>query len=773
MSLDAYRDASMLELFQMEAKTQTDVLNEGLLALERDPLSAVHLEACMRAAHSLKGAARIVNLTPAVPVAHAMEDCLVLAQSGQLRLTPAHIDVLLAGTDMLVQIGAPLGPDGQPGVTDDAIERYVARVEAVIKGEPADSVETPPPQDLPVVETAPAPAVATVIDAAAPVPAQVRAPGERTGLLSDPADSPTARVLRVTADTLNRLLGLSSEALVETRWLSPFSKSLLQLKRQHDATVSGLDALYAQLQATNADPVALGLLGELRIRASATQTSMTARVNELNNFDWRIGHLTQRLYDTALACRMRPLADAMSGMARMVRDLGRELGKTVRLEIVGQTTKVDRDILEKLDAPLSHILRNAVDHGIEPPHVRLARGKPEEGVITIDARHSAGLLVIEISDDGAGVDIEGLRKEVHHRGLTSLSTANHLSERELLEFLFLPGFSTRNTVTEVSGRGVGLDAVQDTMRALRGSASIARGTHSGTRFTLELPLSLSVVRALLVEVCGEPYALPLAFIVHTLMLPRSAIIQLEGHQHFEFQGRQIGLVSARQLLNPGQEGVLQDESLAVIVLGEGEWAVGMAVDRYLGERSLVVQPLDPRLGKVQDIACGALMEDGSPVLVLDVEDLSQSIQKLITAGRLSRLGRSTAETSVSHRKRVLVVDDSLTVRELERKLLTKRGYEVAVAVDGMDGWNMLRAEAFDMVISDIDMPRMDGIELVTMMKKDPQLAGIPVMIVSYKDRPEDRERGLEAGADYYLAKGNFHDETLLSIVEDLIGGART
>ncbi|RYF53591.1 MAG: hybrid sensor histidine kinase/response regulator, partial [Comamonadaceae bacterium] len=196
---------------------------------------------------------------------------------------------------------------------------------------------------------------------------------------------------------------------------------------------------------------------------------------------------------------------------------------------------------------------------------------------------------------------------------------------------------------------------------------------------------------------------------------------------------------------------------------------GVAVDRFLGERSLVVQPLDPRLGKVQDVACGALMEDGSPILVLDVEDVIRSIEKLVSAGRLAGLGRAQWEALASRRKRVLVVDDSLTVRELQRKLLTKRGYDVSVAVDGMDGWNMLRADTFDMVISDIDMPRMDGIELVTLLKRDARLALLPVMIVSYKDRPEDRQRGLDAGADYYLAKSNFHDETLLDIVEDLIG----
>jgi len=519
------------------------------------------------------------------------------------------------------------------------------------------------------------------------------------------------------------------------------------------------------------DPQLVSLLDDLRVKIVATQGGLAERVNDLERFDWRLTHLGQRLYDTALACRMRPLGDGVTGLPRMVRDLGRELGKAVRLHIAGARTRIDRDILERLDTPLAHLLRNAVDHGIELPEVRRAQGKPVEGVITLEARHSAGTLVIDVSDDGGGIDIEALRAEVVTRGLASAETARQLGEDELLEFLFLPGFSTRTQVTQISGRGVGLDAVQNAVRALHGNIAISQVTHQGTRFTLSLPLSLSVVRALLIEVAGEAYALPLAYVAHTLVLPLESIEQLEGHQHFSFEGRQLGLVLAEQLLGAKRASTVDDTHVRIVVLGDDHQAFGVAVDKFLGERSLVVQPLDPRLGKVQDVACGALMEDGTPILVLDVEDLIRSIEKLVGAGRLAGLGRAQFDVAAGRRKRVLVVDDSLTVRELQRKLLTKRGYDVAVAVDGMDGWNMLRAEIFDMVISDIDMPRMDGIEMVTLLKRDPRLALIPVMIVSYKDRPEDRQRGLDAGADYYLAKSNFHDDVLLDIVEDLIGRA--
>jgi two-component system sensor histidine kinase and response regulator WspE len=287
-----------------------------------------------------------------------------------------------------------------------------------------------------------------------------------------------------------------------------------------------------------------------------------------------------------------------------------------------------------------------------------------------------------------------------------------------------------------------------------------------------LPLTLSVIRSLIVEVDGEPYGLPLAHVTRTLVLPRASIDLLEGHQHFAFEGRRLGIVTAHQILRSGTFETASD-TLNVVVIGQGAASYGVVVDRFLGERMLVVQPLDKRLGKVPNIAAGALMENGDPLLIADLDDWLRAVEKLVVDGELGRVSSVTARVVAAARKRVLVVDDSLTVRELERKLLAGRGYDVTIAVDGMDGWNAVRSERFDLVITDIDMPRLDGIELVTLIRRDPQLRETPVMIVSYKDRAEDRQRGLDAGADYYLAKGSFHDQTLLDAVRDLIGEAQS
>ncbi|AKV06921.1 chemotaxis protein CheA [Pseudomonas fluorescens NCIMB 11764] len=768
MTPEQMRDASLLELFSLEAEAQTQVLSAGLLALERDPTQAVHLESCMRAAHSLKGAARIVGVDAGVSVAHVMEDCLVSAQEGRLYLRPEHIDALLQGTDLLMRIATP-----NNGPTPADIDSYVG-----LMGRLLDPLALAAPISTPIAPfmTGPevpslerlTPEIEPVIAApeAPEVPAEPVAP-RNTKRTTENGE----RVLRVTAERLNSLLDLSSKSLVETLRLKPHLATMQRLKRLQNNGLRALENLNVHLKEQALSLEAREALEDARRLLAESQQLLVEKNAELDEFAWQASQRAQVLYDTALACRMRPFADVLTGQVRMVRDLGRSLGKQVRLEIEGEKTQVDRDVLEKLEAPLTHLLRNAVDHGIESPGQRLLAGKPEEGLIRLRASHQAGLLVLELSDDGNGVDLEKVRRSIIERQLSPPETAAQLSEEELLTFLFLPGFSLRDKVTEVSGRGVGLDAVQHMVRQLRGAVVLEQAAGEGSRFHLEVPLTLSVVRSLVVEVGDEAYAFPLAHIERMCDLEPADIVQVEGRQHFWYEGRHVGLVAASQLLQrPANQN--SHQTLKVVVIRERDAIYGVAVERFIGERTLVVLPLDERLGKVQDISAGALLDDGSVVLIVDVEDMLRSVDKLLNTGRLERIARHSNQAPEAARKRVLVVDDSLTVRELQRKLLVNRGYDVAVAVDGMDGWNALRSEDFDLLITDIDMPRMDGIELVSLLRRDNRLQSLPVMVVSYKDREEDRRRGLDAGADYYLAKASFHDDALLDAVVELIGGAR-
>ena len=757
----------MLELFRAEAENQTTVLTNGLLQLESKGANADAFEALMRAAHSLKGAARIINLPGAARIAHALEDCFVAARQGQIRIGQAEVDLLLPGVDLFSQLAksseADLGEwEAQNRNPIGAFLHSLSRLrQPGLRSEPGTAKTSPLLQSNPqgLVPVTPVSGQVSTVSAPAQEPLQA---------VTIPKIEPAERVLRLAAGNLNRLLALAGESLVESRWLRPFADSLHQLKRHHAQLAQELDGLRQSLPAEAMSERAAIRFNQLAIEVSQAQQFLSERIQELDLFDRRSAHLSQRLYLEVLRTRMRPFSEGVRRFPRMVRDLARGLGKEVTFEVIGENTQVDRDILERLETPLAHLLRNAVDHGCEFPQERQAAGKPRACSLRLEARHSAGVLLVSVADDGRGIDVARLREAVVRKGLMGIARARTLSESELLEFLFLPGFSLKDAVTEISGRGFGLDVVENMIKAVRGGIRITNQQGKGFRVQLQLPLTLSVLRALLVEIGGEPYALPLNQIARILKLPRASIGVLEGRQTFPLGDHPVSLLAAHQVLECG-EPRLPDAELPVVVLGERSNRYGLIVDRFLGERELVVQPLEPRLGKVQDISAAALMENGAPVLIIDVDELLRSIERLTAGGRLTNLQLPGPQGVLRRPKRILAVDDSLTVRELERKLLTSRGYLTDVAVDGQDAWAALRAGQYDLVITDVDMPGIDGIELASLIKKDSLLKCVPVMIVSYKDRPEDRMRGLEAGADYYLTKGSFEDEGLMRAVVDLIG----
>ncbi|KAB0331819.1 hybrid sensor histidine kinase/response regulator [Janthinobacterium sp. PLB04] len=761
MSQDQHGDLSafsMLDLFRMEADSQTQILTDGLLAMERHAGDAAAVEAMMRAAHSIKGAAAIVGLQVVVQLAHGMEDSFVAAQHGRLKLTPERVDVLLSGVDLIVQLSR---------LDDAGAEAWLAANAAQIDqtlNAIAGIAELP---ELPALPSAPAPmpapAAATpqlpVASGLAIEEPEAAAPAPRTG--AAPAKAP--------AQNFDKLLSLASESRINAHQMHPFIGALQRFKRNQSSLFSAIEHLHEAI-ARAGDA---GLMEKSLLALQKTQPLkqfMLEHIADIETYERRLLAVSQGMVDEVLALRMRPFRDGIHAFPRMVRDLARSLGKEVQLEIEGEDTLVDRDILAKIESPLNHMLRNAIDHGMEGPYERIDAGKEALGMIRMEARHRAGMLSIEISDDGRGVDLEKIRQSVIERKMASPVMAAALSPGELLEFLFLPAFSLKEKANQLSGRGVGLDIVHETIRQQNGTVRLESEPGRGFRALITLPLTQSIVRALVIDIQGEAYAIPIVKVESVVRVPQAAIHTLENKQFFELKGEHLGLVSAAQVLELG-EAANQAEDLPVVVIGRGKQSYALVVDAIRGEQSLAVQAIDPIFGKMRDISAAALLDDGEPVLILDVPDLLLSIDKLLHEGGLHQLAQA-GHAQQRRAKRILVVDDSLTVREMERKLLLARGFEVDVAIDGIDGWNVVRSGEYDLVITDVDMPRMDGIELVSLIKKDLHLHKLPVMIVSYKDRPEDRARGLSAGADYYLTKGSFHDETLLDAVADLIGDAR-
>jgi len=926
-------DPGMFELFREEVRSHADTLSRGLLDVEADPANPTRIEPLMRAAHSIKGACRIVGIDLGVRLSHVMEDALVAAQNGHILLTSPDIDALLRGTDILSGLGqltpsggadwsnanatavgalepvftamaagkrvsvaptpAPVATAPEPmaqvpepapapvkteaadfppvpvfeefaipenptafgtnhsmfdlfreelrqhlplvagGDLDAAIESlkqirgaalivkckpvelaaialsgYLSRVStsgttptavasewvkfavATIGGALTTDDETFPDwltaatprlteiattfgqaivakSALVVAETAPAQvAVAPVKPEAVQVVVERSAPPQEA--IAAGAAAPAEAVVRVTAQSLNRLMGLAGESLVQARWLPSFSASLLSLRKQHDVLAVFLDEAFHAAAAGTPPEELVTLLAEARRQAGVCRVSLNEKTIDFDDHAARGEDLNTRLYREVIISRMRPFGDGVHGLPRLVRDMARTLGKEAKLVIEGEKTEVDRDILEKLESPLSHLIRNAVDHGVESTEVRIAAGKSAAGTIRLEARHRAGMLQVTITDDGGGVNLDRLRKKIVDRGLNSAEIVQQMTDAELLEFLFLPGFSTATTVTEFSGRGVGLDVVQDTIRKVGGSVRITSQPGRGTSFHLQLPLTLSVIRAVVVNAAGEPYAFPHNRIDRLLRVPRSAVRSLEHRQFVTVNGQNVGLVVAAQLLDLPATPTTSEE-LAVVLLSDVTGTYGLVIDSFRGEQDLVVRPLDPRLGKVPNLSAAAILDDGSPVLIVDVEDLLRSMDQFIQTGALSRC--DIRPTGPARKKRILIVDDSITVREVERQLLLHKGYDVVVGVDGMDGWNKVRSDKFDLLVSDIDMPRMTGLQLVTAVRSDAQLRDLPIVIVSYKEREEDRTRGLEVGANCYLTKSSFHDNRFIEAVEDLIGPA--
>ncbi|HEY1896589.1 MAG TPA: response regulator [Terracidiphilus sp.] len=756
-------DSSLFDLFRLEAEEQVRVLQAGLIQLEAGAASAASLEALMRASHSLKGAARIVGLDLIVRLTHTMEDRLVAAQGGRA-LDSSEIDRMLKATDWLAELQAVSEANIAPWMASNA-----AAIDACADGfheAPSGAEEESPSADPANAQTAelPEPIATGNQDPPRtrpnPQPRQLppaAPPSTSVGnhedgqsdhdIFSQRATQERAardRTVRLTADRFDSLLSFSAEALVSARQIATWGDLL---DRNHRAIGKALQMLEDAAESPHAHSAIRGEL-ERQVAVLATQIADLDQFSRANEF------AAERMYRAVLGGRLRPFHEGITGVPRLVRDTARELGKSVKLEIQGEKTLVDRDILDRLEAPISHLVTNSLDHGIEPPAQRVAKGKPAEAHLRIQAGHENGRLVITVRDDGGGIDPEQIRARVMRRNLAPAETIPGLSESELLEFIFLPGFSTRDTTSLLSGRGVGLNVVQSTVQEAGGAVMVTSSLGTGTVFRLTLPITRSVIRVIRALADGELFSVPMVRIDHVAHLePEGDSEKLE----VRWNERAHPVIVLASMLG------LADKPLPkgpVPLLFSGGFA--FAVDKFVDQVELSVRRLDPRLGKIPGVSAASLDENGFPLLILDMDDLIQT-----AAGGPSSTAMSAPDDSLA--PHILVVDDSHTVREMERRLLVHSGYAVSTAQDGQEAWNLLRLKEYDLLISDVDMPQMNGIELVTRVRANPRLARLPVIILSYKDREEDRRRGLEAGADFYLTKGSFDNGTFLRAVVDLVG----
>ncbi len=739
-----YSDLSMIDLFLIEVENNSRVLEENLIEAEENS-SREFIEPLMRAAHSIKGAARIVGLNLGVELAHSMEETLEKAMNGELQLDSTAIDELLKSTDIFKQLIGMSPEKVQDWFLDQ--EEEILQLCEIFKEISTGKTKTRQPKQKKTSQK----------QVKSEVREQKKTVAEESGYV------------RVLSDNLNRILGLAGESLVEARTLRPLIYSLQKIRNAYLGLESLSEELFHSIQNSMVSDNIKKNVTKLISDVEQIKNSFSAHSNRFEKYSRRLELLTEKMHNEVLESRMVPFSEGLVGFKRMVRDISKSLDKKVDFSIQGSNTKIDRDILERLESPLIHLIRNALSHGLESEAERERQKKNAVGSLVLRAEHKAGMFHISLADDGRGINIENLRKSVVEKGYVNENMAKTMNDGELIDFLFLPGFSTAKEVSEISGRGVGLDVVYSMLGEVGGTVHVESVFGKGTTFFLQLPLTLSVVRALLVEINDEPYAIPLSKIDHIIELNGEELLSAEDHQYFKFNNENIGLVSGSQVLELKREREFTFP-VKTIIVSDRINRFGFVVDEVLGERELVIRPLDPRLGKIQNISAVAIMENSLPVIILDVDDLVRSIDNIISGANLTHIRRAVMK-GVTARKKILVVDDSLTVREVERRLLENAGYDVTAAVDGMDGWNMVQKRQFDLIISDIDMPRMNGIQFVKTVKGDSKYKAIPIIIISYKDREEDKIQGLNAGANHYLTKSSFHDKNFIRTVKDLIGEA--
>jgi chemotaxis protein histidine kinase CheA/CheY-like chemotaxis protein len=703
--------ADLIPLFVEEARDRIERLATSLPRLESEPQAMVEAK---RELHTIKGAGRMLQLGPLAELCHAAEEVLATGRPGFSRLLTRVVDSLSAMIETVSR-------GGEPAVDPELLDLLAGRVEEAASPAPLALPEPPP-------AARPASAAPTAPTAPAhPAPQGLPAIGGDIRVDAASLDAIAERATQV------RIMALGAHPIVE---------------RIYDLARLAEEGLH--------DPQPAQVLAVL--------ATMLRRVAvEIEGSQRRLIRSADEQLEKMLALQLQPLRGSLLSLARYARELARSLYREVEVEIVGEETRLDRRIARELDEALLHLVRNAVDHGIEPPDVRLARGKPRAGRIRIEASAEGARVRLKIEDDGFGIDIERVRRQAVKAGLIDAAAAPGMSKADALRLLFTPGFSTRKDVSEISGRGVGLDVVAALVNRLGGEVFLEAFEGQGTTVRVEVPVARRGELVMLVRVGALRLALPAAVVRRALRFETRHVVERDGRVLARLGARQgehlerlVPFVPLARLY--GQP--IPDRQLLLEGVASGQ-ELAISVDDVLGEQEVLVRPITRSVATDRLLEGVALLASGEPVGVLSPNVLAQ--KEYMRAVPLAR------EVTLAKRVRVLLVDDSLVTREMERRLLEDAGFQVAAVGDADEALSRLGEESFECVVTDIEMPGMDGFALTAHLRSMEHFAQLPIVVVSTRDRPEDRLRGLKAGADAYLTKQSLDAGELVDLVRRLGG----
>jgi two-component system, chemotaxis family, sensor kinase CheA len=738
-------------LFVEEAKGHLERIASGLLALESAPDDQAAIDAIFREAHTMKGAAGMVGMMRVSRLAHRLEDLLVELRAGTRRSSPELTDAMLLVLDGMGRLIASPSSGDQDASDEAALERLLPSSPtpvAVADTTPAASLaaSTPAPAEDPPVRGAvtPAPAATTAPSRVTPIPAPPPSPApQATPLPVAPAAVTPAAI----APTQPSPPAPASSALPAPKALGATQAAHLDRKLPDSATlevpVARIDELNRLVGEASAAQLRVGHVfgSELHLDPDAVTEyrELTKVINQLQE-------VTERT-------RMVPVGTLEPILHRTVRDVARAAGKDVRWEVSGEAVEVDRGVLEELVSPLLHLVRNSVGHGVELPAARLAAGKAQQAVVGLHATQVGSKVVISISDDGAGINVAAVRASATKAGVD----VSALNEEESLNLIFRSGISTAKVLTEDSGRGVGLDVVATAVETIHGTVQVVNHPGLGAEFRIVVPITLTVVPCLIVSISGQSFALPLQGIVR--MLEAQHLQVVSGRQLAVVDGRAVPVSDLAALL-----GLPSAEKGPWVLLGTVESSHAFQVETVMQKRDVVVRGLTGRLRDLKSVSGASIEPNGTILLVLDVPNL---LARAASSSIASEASVKPAEPAPQ--PSVMVVDDALMVRELQRSILERGGYAVRTASDGAEALGMLAELPADLVVTDVEMPNLDGLHLIQSIRRHPRLANIPVLIVSSHGSDEDHQRGLDAGADAYIVKTSFDEVGLLSAVSRLLG----
>lgn len=782
-------DPELRSLFRAESEEHLQVLDSGLLVLETNPTDGETLEEVFRAAHSLKGSARMLGVSPVETLAHRFEEALAAARQEQTTLTPERLETLyqalvalrqfveqaVTGTpaslcleDVLVQL------EGQPVSTDLRTASPPLQPQRVVSpppsptSEPPDSEQAPPPTPS-AQETRPA--------------ASQRLPAVSSGAKPSPAPETAAEpessryhleTIRVDPAKLDALMTQSGELVVTklrvAHRLTDVEALFEVLDEWHRDLADRRQPSGRGEGSGTADTGSRQVLERDRERLERLSKLVAELDKGVKEDAARLELVANRLEEGIRTVRMLPLATIFNLFRRTVRDLAKQQGKEIRLVIEGGETTADKLILEDLKDPLMHMVRNAADHGIELPEQRERAGKPRQATIWLRARQTPTNIIIEVQDDGRGLDVKKIKRTALKRGIVSEAELAAMSELQIYSLITRSGFSTSDLVTDVSGRGVGMDVVYANVEQLKGSLHIESSPGQGATFQIRLPLTLATTQVLLLSVDGRTYALPVENIDTTLLLTRDRLFTLEGRDTVDLNGESVSVARLGDLLelppSGGTEGngaeALPERFPCVVLSLAGE-RLALIVDELIDEQEVVLKPHSRILRRVRNVAGSTILETGQVCIVLNPHDLVKSVRR--TAAPRAVAGQPAPEP---RRLRVLLAEDSLTTRVQMTRILEGAGYDVVATTNGREAYDKLLETDFDAVVSDIQMPDLDGFELTERIRQESRYADLPVILVTSLVSDEDRRRGADAGADAYITKPAFDQTAFLDTLKRLI-----